>query len=254
MTIAIQRANSDILWFDAVEGFDETLSSTVTRNPIATGGLISDHTIRDNKKLSIRGILSDADFNYNRPVVITNADGTTTTYQVGKEQYSNNTLTSTAVSIVANGSSAITALLPSSITQFTGTIIPTVTVTEQMKTKSADAVKLDMIAMWQTSELFTVLDYEGDVIKHSWPNCTFTRLSFSETPDGGDAIYPNMDIEQVTYVDVQNVNIKIINKGRQSTTTTTGSAPTDSSGTGATTLSTKTSQLATAVDSATTTN
>ena len=67
MTYAIKRNNGDILWFDAIEGFEETYSSSVTKHPIATGSLVSDHVVKDNPVLNLRGILSDADFNFNRP-------------------------------------------------------------------------------------------------------------------------------------------------------------------------------------------
>lgn len=226
MTIAIRRDNGDILWFDAIEGFDEALSSTVTKHPVATGGFVADHVTKDNPRFNLKGILSDADFNYNRPLLDYNTTVTTVGSQqeivefpsVTRKQFVNNTPTNSPVSINSNVN-VFKSFLPESIAQFTQTSIPQVIVTEQPKVKSASAVRLDLVHMRESKETFTLVDFEDNLIRRSWPSCVFTNLSFSETPDGGDAraLFPIMEIEQVVFTTVENVRIKLkpINKGRQ---------------------------------------
>lgn len=216
MTIAIRRENGDILWFDAVEGFDEALSSTVTKHPIATGGFIADHITKDNPRFTLRGILSDADFNYNRPQLADEYDGWQSVSV--KKQYVNNSPVNSPVSINTNVNT-FKSFLPESISQFTNTSIPEVVVTEQPKVKTASAVRMDLVRMREMKESFTLVDFEDNLIRRSWPVCILTNLSFSETPDGGDsrALFPIMEIEQVVFTTVENVRIKLkpVNKGRQ---------------------------------------
>lgn len=229
MTIAIRRDNGDVLWFDAVEGFDEALASTVTKHPIATGGFIADHVTKDNPRFNLKGILSDADFNFSRPQLEYNQYNqplSTIGLQqqsiefptVTKKQYVNNTPVNSPVAINSN-KNVFKSFLPESISQFTSTSIPEVVVTEQPKVKSAAAVRLDLVRMREMKESFTLVDFEDNLIRRSWPSCVFTNLSFSETPEGGDsrALFPVMEIEQVVFTTVENIKIKLkpINKGRQ---------------------------------------
>lgn len=218
MTIAIRRDNGDILWFDAIEGFDEALTSTVTKHPIATGGFIADHVTKDNPRFTLRGILSDADFNLNRPQLTTDDSAYVGWQSVTSKQFVNNTPTKSPVSINSNVN-VFKNFLPESISQFTSTSIPEVVVTPQPKVKSASAVRMNLVDMREKKEIFTLLDFEDDLIRRSWDFCVLTNLSFSETPDGGDAraLFPVMEIEQVTFSTVENIRIKLkpVNKGRQ---------------------------------------
>lgn len=231
MTIAIRRTNGDILWFDAIEGFDEVLTSTVTKHPVATGGFVADHITKDNPKFSLRGVLSDADFNYNRPQL---GDFNTTLQSIGLEQqpvyfptttkqYVNNTPVNSPVAINTNVN-VFRNFLPESISQFTATSIPQVVVTEQPKVKSASAVRIDLMRIRDDKETFTLVDFDDSLIQRSWDNCVLCALSFSETPEGGDsrALFPVMEIEQVVFTTVENVRIKLkpVNKGRQQGTAT----------------------------------
>lgn len=219
MTIAIRRENGDILWFDAIESFDEVLSSSVTKHPVATGGFIADHVTKDNPRFTLRGVLSDADFNLNRPQLTTD-DSAYVGWQsvTANKQYVNNTPVDSPVSINSNVNT-FKSFLPESISQYTSTSIPQVVVKEQPKVKSASAVRLNLVDMRDKKETFTLVDFEDDLIRRSWTSCVLTNLSFSETPDGGDAraLFPVMDIEQVIYTTVENVRIKVkpVNKGRQ---------------------------------------
>lgn len=241
MTIAIRRDNGDILWFDAIEGFDEVLSSTVTKHPVATGGFIADHVTKDNPRFTLRGILSDADFNFNRPQLTTDDTAYIGWQSVTSKQFVNNTPTNSPVSINSNVN-VFKSFLPESIAQFGTTSIPQVVVTEQPKVKSASAVRLDLVRIREEKEIFMLVDFEDNLIRRSWPNCVLTSLSFSETPDGGDAraLFPVMEIEQVNFTTVENVKVKVkaVNKGRQpGKPSKRDTKPGDSAGTTATTLS-----------------
>lgn len=260
MTIAILRENGDVLWFDAITKFDEQYTANVTRHPIATGGLISDHTIIDNTRFSFSGILSDADFNLNRPDLTRNATLQENLVTTAK-QFVNNTQTNVPVAIESNRPPAYQRFLPETVAQYTRSKIPTVVMTPQPKAKEAVSVRRELIEMFEKKERFILLDLNTNLVNRQWDNCVMTSLSFNESPETGDALFPNINIERVQYVDIEKVQIKIRtppNKGRKAgTTTSADTKPGDNAETGPTDLSKKADQqlktpLATAVDAAST--
>lgn len=240
---ALRRANGDVLYFDAVTAIEEMYTSTVTKHPIATGAFVSDHTIRDNKKFTLSAVLSDADFNLDRPSLTGNStanaiqtvdeDGfpvtgttavTSNNYTVNNaKQYQNNTPTTTTVKIDTGTTGSWEQFLPETISQYTKNNIPTVTVTQQSKAKTALAVRDELIYMWENKEAFSLLEYENNIVKRFWDNVLFTKLSFAQDADTGLGLFPNMSLEQVVYTDIEKVPIqvrKVNNKGRKAGTTT----------------------------------
>lgn len=240
---ALRRANGDVLYFDAVTAIEEMYTSTVTKHPIATGAFVSDHTIRDNKKFTLSAVLSDADFNLDRPSLTGNStanaiqtvdeDGfpvtgttavTSNNYTVNNaKQYQNNTPTTTTVEIDTGTTGSWEQFLPETISQFTKNNIPVVTVTQQSKAKTALAVRDELIFMWENKEAFSLLEYENNIVKRSWDNVLFTKLSFAQDADTGLGLFPNMSLERVVYTDIEKVPIqirKVNNKGRKAGTTT----------------------------------
>lgn len=233
MSIVIRRNNGDILWFDAITQYDVTYSASVTKHPVATGGYISDHTTTDNVILQISGILSDADFNVNRPAnlgslpafqfdtgahVSTDENGL---YKPTAKQYTNNSAVVYPVTI--SQTSSINRILPEVIAQFTKDTIPDVYVTPQDKTKTAKAVQRELVYMWKNREEFQVLDLLEDFVIDSFGPCVFTNLNFKEDETTGDALFPNMTIEQVVFTDLKEISVRVktSNKGRKTGNVTT---------------------------------
>ncbi|QNO00059.1 hypothetical protein QGX20_gp145 [Pseudomonas phage phiPsa300] len=238
MSIVIRRNNGDILWFDAITQYDVNYTATVTKHPVASGGFISDHTTTDNVILNISGILSDADFNINRPANL----GSLPTFQFDtgahvpvdenglykpvSKQYTNNSAVVYPVTITDK--SSINKILPEVIAQFTKDTIPDAFVTQQDKDKTAKAVQRELIRMWKEREEFQVLDLLEDFVIDSFGPCVLTNLTFREDESSGEALFPTMTIEQVVFTDLQEitVQVKTSNKGRKtgSITTKTGAA------------------------------
>ncbi|QNO00230.1 hypothetical protein QGX21_gp148 [Pseudomonas phage phiPsa315] len=238
MAIVIRRNNGDILWFDAITQYDVTRTATVTKHPVASGGFISDHTTTDNVILNISGILSDADFNINRPANL----GSLPTFQFDtgahvpvdenglykptQKQYTNNSAVVYPVTITEK--SSINRILPEVIAQFTKDSIPDAFVTQQDKEKTAKAVQRELIKMWKDREEFQVLDLLEDFVIDSFGPCVLTNLTFKEDESTGTALFPTMTMEEVVFTDLQEitVQVKTSNKGRKTgaITTKTGSA------------------------------
>jgi len=232
----LRRENGDVIYFDAVTSIEESYTSTVTKHPVATGGYISDHTIKDNKKFTLSAVLSDADFNLDRPSLTGNdprlveSQLSYSNYELNPEtglydilkppktqqkQYQNNTPTNTTVTIKDNTTgSTLKKFLPEVVSQFTKDTIPTVEVTAQNKVKTALAVRDELISMWENKENFTLMEYDGNVVSRYWDNMVFTRLSFAQDADSGLGLFPQMAFEKVHYTDIEKVRVTVrVNKG-----------------------------------------
>ncbi|MCK9776378.1 phage baseplate protein [Pseudomonas syringae] len=216
---------SDVLYFDAITRITETYTSAISKHPLSNGSLITDHTTRENPRYSISGVLSDADFNIDRPSTLgaipefsfdtgdhvsTDANGL---YKPRDKQYKNNTQVVTPVQI--NSTSSINKLLPEVIAQFTKDSIPTVVVTPQAKAKTARAVKRQLISMWQNAEQFQVVELLGGLTIGTYGPCVFTNVAFEENAETGEGIFPELTFEQVAFARLKSIHVKIKDKGRQ---------------------------------------
>lgn len=227
MSIVIRRNNGDIMWFDAITQYSQTYTASVTKHPVATGGYVSDHTTIDNVILQIDAVLSDADFNINRPDklgslpefhfdsgdhVNTDENGL---YKPTAKQYTNNSAVVYPVTI--GQTSSINKILPEVIAQFTKDTIPEVYVTPQDKAKTAKAVQRELIYMWKNREEFQVLDLLEEFVMDSFGPCVFTNLTFREDESTGEALFPSMTIEQVVFTDLKEISVRVktSNKGRK---------------------------------------
>lgn len=209
MTYAVRRDNGDVLYFDAITDFTETYTAQITKHPLASGALVSDHTITENKKFSFKAVLSDADFNLNRP----QDEGFKS---VQDKQFTNNTETDIAVNISTSTGSKLKSFLPEVVSQFTASTIPTVIVTPQSKAKTAKAVRRDLIRMYEDKESFTLIEYNTNLVARSWFNVSIVSLSFTENADSGEGLFPIMELEEAKYTNVQYTKIKVVpNKGRK---------------------------------------
>ncbi|WP_413791220.1 MULTISPECIES: phage baseplate protein [unclassified Pseudomonas] len=201
----IKRESGDILWFDAITALSEQYSASVTKHPMSSGASYTDHTTVDNLKFSMSGVLSDADFNISRPLL------NDTNVSINK-QFTNNTRVVEPVKITSP--SSINRILPEVIAQFTRDSIPEAYVTPQPKAKLAAAVKADLITILTGREAFAFVEYVGDIVVKSYPNCILTSLSFSEDTNSGEGLFPVMQFEQVKFTEVKSIKVRI-NKGRK---------------------------------------
>lgn len=221
----IVTKTKDVIYFDAITRITETYSSAISKHPLSNGGLITDHTTRENPKYSISGVLSDADFNINRPSSITaipafsfdTGDHVSTDanglYVTRDKQYKNSLQTVTPVQITSKDS--MNRLLPEVIAQFTRDSIPTAVVTPQSKAKTSKAVKDQLINMWRNCEEFQVCEILGGLTVTSFSPCVFTNVVFEENAQTGDGIFPELTFEEVSYATTKNISV-IIHKGRKS--------------------------------------
>jgi hypothetical protein len=199
MSVAIQRKDSGLIWFDTVLQLNRSLSGSVSQHPLEDGTVITDHTTIDNEKFTISGVLSDADFNISRPSLDARNP------EVSNKQWINNTpvngdVFSTQFSnVFISDPTAFGPILPEFASQFLSDQRPSVIVTGISKVKPALTVANELIGMFNNREVFDILDFREGVLVAIYDNCVMTSLSFNEDDSTGDAIFPEISIERVKY-------------------------------------------------------
>lgn len=213
MTIAVLRNNGDLIWFDAILQFSERYTGTVSSHPLESGNVISDHTTINNLTMTLSGIISDADFNMTRPT-ITDADANN--WHISNKQFVNNTPVEQPVLITYKP--GVSDYLPDSIAQFLTPSKPTVVVPDYNRPMAALGIKDRLTTMQRDAETFSLVDFHGNKIWRVLDNCVLTSLDFTEVAEAGEAVFPNMTIEQCRYATTAKEKItKAVNKGRKGT-------------------------------------
>ena len=215
MTIAILRANGDLIWFDAITQFSERYTGTLSVHPLESGNVVNDHTTINNLEMSLNGIISDADFNLDRPVI---TDDDARDWHINNKQFVNNSPVDTTVAITYRP--GINKFLPASVSQFVTPPQPIVEVPDYDRPKFAARIKDELTFIQRTAENFSLVDFQYGRIWRVLDNCVMTSLDFTETPESGDAIYPVMTIMQARYATTKFVKIAVKNKGRKNSTAT----------------------------------
>jgi len=214
MTVAIKRENGDLIWFDAILSFGRQLSGSVSKHPLETGAVLTDHTTIENEVISFSGLITDADFNLHRPLIDA---ATATQFDLINKQFVNNTPVASTPNggalinnILINETSSLIRFLPESVGQFFDSKAPSVSLNPQTPTKviSAANVQARLIDIFNQRENFILLSFDSNKIIDSFDNCVMTSLNLQEDPDSGDAVYPIITIERVTYATSTSVKIK----------------------------------------------
>ncbi|QNR53869.1 hypothetical protein phiK7A1_081 [Pseudomonas phage phiK7A1] len=214
MTIAVLRNNGDLIWFDAILQFSEKYTGQVSSHPLESGNVISDHTVINNLTMTLQGIISDADFNMTRPTI---TDSDAENWHISNKQFVNNSPVEDAV--VIKYKPGVSSYLPDSIAQFITPASPVVEVPMNNRPMAALGIKDRLTQMQRLAETFSLVDFHGNKIWRVLDNCVITSLDFTEVAEAGEAIFPNMTIEQCRFATTITAKIpKVVNKGRKGTT------------------------------------
>jgi hypothetical protein len=199
MSIAIQRKNGDLIWFDAVVSYSRQYTSSVTKHPVESGGTITDNVSQDNPVFTISGVISNADFNTTRPF-INSADAST--YKLSDRRiYNSQPIPLGAQPVIGSNVSPMMKYLPQSLNQFAGVRPPSVEVPDSQRPDWVYEVEEILTEMERSHELVTILDFSHiGFINKNIDDCYISSLSFSETTDTGDSFDVNMTIEKVQFV------------------------------------------------------
>lgn len=213
MTLAISWGSTPeeqgLLYFDAVQLYTQNHSGQVTKHPVDTGGVITDHYIRDNPKFTINAVITGVDISQN-------------TYLLqdlnGNFPFNTNPAPS-AVSVNSTDKSLLRRFIPASIGQFLPSLSPDIDM-QGARIDLMDQIRQLLINLMsgtkfneKTSqfdsnvEVVAIYEYEGTFIKRVLNNLVMTNITFDERPETGEALYCNMTFEQVAFVALKKTEI-----------------------------------------------
>lgn len=208
MSIAILSGTTDLIFLDATIQWDQTYQANVTSHAVETGVNISDHVIEQNDKFRVRGVLTDADFNHDRPPIRTGLTGTELDDEIRYKQFINYDPVQKSP-LISFGPTQLANLLPASATQFLGNNTPTVTMEAQPKTFPAATAMQALKRMHKQRETVKVIEYreDGSGSYKVYDDLIITSITDNIDPDSGDAFYPDMTFERVRYANSKKVVI-----------------------------------------------
>lgn len=197
------------IYFDAVVAFSQSYKGSVTKHPISTGGNISDHFIRENPSFTLAVVMSSVDIS-NSPYNLMDEDG---------DQPFNTRKAPTAVSVNSTDQSSLTKYIPDSIGQFLSERTPDIVMddarentnqsVEELLTSLITGSGYNLITGLPQVTIREVTLYETDsvVLKKKLPTDTgslvVTSVGFREDANTGRAVYCDLTLEQVTFVELK---------------------------------------------------
>ncbi len=197
------------IWFDAVTANVESYRGQVTKHPIANGGNVSDHFIRENPVITLSTVITGFDISQGSYLIQD---------LVGNSPYNTNP-TPRAVQVNSTDQSVLTKFLPDSIGQFLADTTPEVVVDVE-RVQSLDTIKEYLVSLMsgfifsdskqkfvpniQTVRLF---EYNESLLKKIINNLVITNMVFKEDASSGEGIYCDLTFEQVTFASLKKVVI-----------------------------------------------
>lgn len=197
------------IFFDAVSVSVENYSGQVTKHPIANGGVISDHFIRQNPIFTISAVITGYDISMNSFLIQD---------LVGNSPYNVNEAP-TAVSVTSTDNSILNQFIPDSIGQFLFNSTPEVIVDGQ-RPQTLDIIKDAIVNLMNgfiynekkgkfvpNIQLVRLFEYEQTLLKKIINNLVITNMVFREDVNTGEGLYCDLTLEQVTFATLKKTQL-----------------------------------------------
>ena len=206
MSLAIGWGDSSdedggFIYCDAVQTYTQNYSGSVTKHPIDSGGLVTDHYIKSNPVFTISA-------------VITGVDISTGTYLIqdldGNAPYNSNEAP-TAVSVNSTDLSVLKKFIPDSIGQFLSDSTPEVVV-DSRRTDLIEQIRQALIDLTAgvvfneksgqfdpSIQLVRLFEYDNTLLRKVINNLVMTKITFKEDVNTGYGLYCDITFEQVTF-------------------------------------------------------
>lgn len=215
MSLAIKFGNtsdtssiSGFIYFDAVTDYSRVLSGKTTNHPIDAGANITDHFVSENRKFSIKGVITGADIS-----------GTSISVSIDNQTPLNANVKPNAVTVSDQGSDLL-SFLPASISQFLGTTTQTVVVDERSRVdykaqvwNIIDSLMTALVydapskRLKNQMSVITLYELEGNKLEKKYDNLIMTNFQVEEDADSGDGMFFTMNLESVNFVTLEKVNL-----------------------------------------------
>ncbi|MDW0132008.1 hypothetical protein P5C85_21135 [Pseudomonas aeruginosa] len=207
-THALLLESGTVLFFDVVTDYSVQQQTQTTEHTLETGAVTSDHIIQQARQIQLNAILSDADFNYDRPTDTAIRQASAETGQdLSRTQVQdplnriNAKETQPLVTVSDSGLSIVSGLLGDAG-------VPSVTVPDQGKTTPAREVAERLSEIERAGQTVTLLTFRLDESGAALPDKTYTdmlitNLTFNEDQDSGDGVFFSMSLQQLRYFSLE---------------------------------------------------
>lgn len=202
--------DSGFIYMDAVSTYTQNYTGQVTKHPVSKGYNITDAFIKNNPTFTFSAVITGVDIS-TQSFLITDPDDGSIPYNVG--------VAPSAVSVNSTDQSVLKQFIPDSIGQFLSDSTPDI----RMDTQRQDLIEqirqilidlMDGVKYNEKTNKFEsnilvvkLYEYTGTVIKRIVADLVITGITFREDANTGYALYCDIACEQVTFVDLERVNI-----------------------------------------------
>lgn len=209
MALALLFENNDTMYLDVVTNYSKSKSSSISNHPIDRSSVITDHVSKSNPNISVRAIVSAADFHNTgtRPSEL--LDGTEDTPPLDSEY------NIPVEGITITSPSRLLDFLPDSIQNIFGQSQTSSVTSDPFRGYSHQVARDRLNDAWENSELITILDYDYDVQNgksvsvRSFENCLITRFEDTEDVGTGDSLTANLTFQKVRFAYLKEVDVQI---------------------------------------------
>lgn len=197
------------IYFDAITAYTQNFKGQVTKHPIANGGSVSDHFIRDNPIITLSGVITGVDISTGVYLIQDNS---------GIEP-SNTFPAPSAVSVNSTDQSVLQRFIPDSIGQLMGDSTPNVTVDarradliEQIRQAlinlaTGDVYNSNTGQFRPQIQIVRLFEFDKNLIRRIINRLVITNVTFKEDANSGYALYCDITFEQVTFANLKKTTI-----------------------------------------------
>ena len=197
------------IYLDAVTAYTQNFKGQVTKHPIANGGNVSDHFIRDNPVITLSGVITGVDISTG-VYLVQSFDGV---------EPVNTFPAPSAVSVNSTDQSVLQKFIPDSIGQFLGNATPNVVVDarradllDQIKQAltslaTGDAYNSNTGQYTPSIQLVRLYEFDKANVKKIINRLVITNVTFKEDANSGYALYCDITFEQVTFANLKKTTI-----------------------------------------------
>ena len=197
------------IYFDAITAYTQNFKGQVTKHPIANGGNVSDHFIRDNPVITLSGVITGVDISTGVYLI-----------QDGNGIEPSNTFPApAAVSVNSTDQSVLQKFIPDSIGQFLGDSTPNVIVDARradlieqirqalMNLATGDVYNSENGQFKPQIQLVRLFEFEKALVRRIINRLVMTNVTFKEDANSGYALYCDITFEQVTFANLKKTTI-----------------------------------------------
>ncbi|QDP60436.1 MAG: hypothetical protein GOVbin1096_64 [Prokaryotic dsDNA virus sp.] len=192
--IVLKNNLGDFIYLDVVTDYSQSYTNQVSQHPVDGSGVVTDHVIRNNPKIQLRGFITGADFNSSKAQL-----ESTDRNNIGINQLV--VKSDIAEPITISYEDNPTNLLPDVAGQFFTDSLPQIeNLSEGRDATYSERALFEVLKSFsEKKDELTLYEIEGNSVVNDEDRLIITNLNRSESAQTGDGIQFNMTLEKITF-------------------------------------------------------